>query len=141
MNYKITEKEKDAIHAELKTEYIYIFTPLALLIMVRSLYSSWQEIALAPDWSLASCIIFGQITSKVSRAVANPKTKTSQEHFGLYTAKRIFLVVLSLTFYFFMLTKPTIELGLAQIALFITASYFHFSDGFTTKLLQKDSCA
>lgn len=137
MSYEITEKEKDAIYAELKSEYIYIAIPFMLLISAKLYYSTWEEIILSPDWSLASCIIFGQITAKVSRAVANTKIKTSQEHFGLYTAKRFFFVVLSLALYFFMLTKPTIELGFAQTLLFLAASFFHFSDGFTTKLVQR----
>lgn len=137
MSCKLSEKEKDAIYAELKSEYIYIAIPFMLLISTKLYFFTWQEILLSPDWSLVSCIIFGQITSKVSRAVANTKVKASQEHFGLYTAKRFFFVVLSLAFYFFMLTKPVIELGYAQVILFLLASFFHFSDGFTTKLVQK----
>ena len=137
MSYKITEKEKDAIYAELKSEYIYIAIPFMLLVGAKLYYSSWQDVILSPDWSLASCIIFGQITAKVSRAVANTKVKTSEEHLGLYTAKRFSFVVLSLALYFFMLTKPTIELGYFQILVFLAASFFHFSDGFTTKLVQK----
>lgn len=137
MSYEITDREKNAIYAELKSEYIYIAIPFMLLIGAKLYYSTWQEVLLSPDWSLASSIIFGQITSKVSRAIANTELKTSQEHFGLYTAKRFFFIVLSLSFYFFMLTKPVIGLGYAQVLLFFVASFFHFSDGFTTKLVQK----
>ncbi|EDT8170335.1 hypothetical protein CQL41_004510, partial [Salmonella enterica subsp. enterica serovar Oranienburg] len=60
--------------------------------------------------------------------------------FGWYTAKCFLLVVISIAAYFGMLAKPTMSLGYIQIIIFITASYFHFKDGFTTKLLQKNEC-
>lgn len=137
MNYDISEKEKDAIYAELKSEYIYIVLPFILLVGIKLYSSTWHEIFLAPDWSLASCIIFGQITARVSKAVANTKLKTSEAHFGLYTAKRFVLVVLALVCYIFMMIKPSLELGIIQTLIFLLASRFHFSDGFTTKLLQQ----
>lgn len=129
--------ERRAIFAELKSEYLYICIPFILLISVKLHDGTWREIILSPDWSLVSCIIFGQITSKVSQAVASSSSKTSTSHFGWYTAKRFLLVVLALTCYFGMLTKPSLELGAIQLLTFITASYLHFSDGVTTKLLSK----
>jgi len=132
-------KERKSTYAELKTEYLYVLIPFMLLIAVKLYISSWQEIIMSPDWSLASCLIFGQITSKVSKAIARTKCNTSEEYFGWYTAKRFLLVLVSAAFYFGMLSKPTFELGVCQLFIFILASYFHFKDGFTTKLLQQNS--
>lgn len=137
MSYEPTKLERKAIYADLKSEFIYMAIPFMLLIGVRLYIGRWQDIILSPDWSLASCLIFGQITSKVSKAVANSSVKTSQQYFGLYTAKRFLFVVIAVAFYFGMLAKPTMGLGYTQIILFFIASYFHFSDGFTTSLLQK----
>ncbi|MGP9635456.1 hypothetical protein ACT3R7_20665 [Halomonas sp. AOP43-A1-21] len=141
MSYEPTKLEIKSIYADLKTEFIYIAIPFMLLIGVRLYIGTWKDIVLSPDWSLASCLIFGQITSKVSKAVASTSSsiKTSQQYFGLYTAKRFLFVVIAVAFYFGMLAKPTMGLGCAQIILFFIASYFHFSDGFTTSLLQRHS--
>jgi len=138
MNSTLSSKDRKAIFANLKTEYIYYVIPFFLLICVRTYLGEWETIVLSADWSLASCIMFGQITTKVSKAVASTKAKTSQEHFGLYTAKRFFLVVASVAFYFGMLTQPSMLLGYFQIALFVIASILHFTDGYTTSLLQKN---
>ena len=137
MNSQLTRSEKRAIFAELKTEYIYFVIPFILLVLIKANSGSWHEILLSPDWSLASAIVFGQITSKVSRAVAKCKAKTSEQQFGWYTAKRFLFVVLALYFYYEMLSMPSIELGVAQMIVFLIASYFHFSDGFATAILQK----
>ncbi|RUR46803.1 hypothetical protein [Vreelandella populi] len=137
MSCEPTKFERGAIYADLKTEYIYIAIPFMLLISVRLYTGVWQDVVLSPDWSLASCLMFGQITSKVSKVIASSSVKTSQQHFGLYTAKRFFFVIIAVSFYFGMLAKPTIGLGYAQIILFFISSYFHFSDGFATCLLQK----
>ncbi|WCN15335.1 hypothetical protein GV054_21150 [Marinomonas mediterranea] len=138
MNFSVSKLERKAIYADLKTDYLYVAIPFMILIGIKLYLGTWQEIVLSPDWSLASCLVFGQITSKVSKAVAGSTIKTSSQHFGLYTAKRFFFVVVSIIFYCGMLAKPSLTLGYAQIMLFITASYFHFSDGYTTSLLQKN---
>ncbi len=39
--------------------------------------------------------------------------------------------------YFAVLLKPHMYLGIAQIIIFIFASYMHFRDGFTNFLLQR----
>jgi len=137
MNSALSKNQRKAIYADLKTEFLYIAIPFCLLIGVKSYMGDWRDIFIVADWALASCIIFGQITSKVSKAVANSKLTTSQEHFGLYTAKRFFLVVLAAAVYFGMLALPSMELGIFQIVLFFVASYFHFSDGFATAIMQK----
>jgi hypothetical protein len=134
--HELSAQQKKATFAELKAEYLFVVIPFLLLIAVKLYIATWQEIILAPEWSLAACLIFGQITSKVSKAVASSKAKTSEQQFGWYTAKRFLMVVFAITAYFGMLAKPTIELGYIQIFMFLLASYFHFKDGFTTKMLQ-----
>lgn len=135
---KLSAQQKKATFSELKAEYLFIAIPFLLLISVKLYIATWQEIILSPEWALAACLIFGQITSKVTKAVASTKAKTSEQHFGWYTAKRFLLVVVSIAAYFGMLAKPTFELGVIQILIFFLASVFHFKDGFTTKLLQKN---
>ncbi|WP_145517780.1 hypothetical protein [Yersinia mollaretii] len=138
MSSIFSSRERKATFAELKAEYLFIAIPFLLLISIKLYISTWQEIIMSPDWSLAACLIFGQITSKVSKAVASSKAKTSEQYYGWYTAKRFLLVVIAIAAYFGMLAKPTMLLGYAQILIFMAASYFHFKDGFTTKLLQKN---
>ena len=118
---KLNAQQRKATFAELKAEYLFIAIPFLLLISVKLYIATWQEIILAPEWALASS-----------------KAQTSEQHFGWYTAKRFLLVVASITAYFGMLAKPTIALGFIQIFMFFLASVFHFKDGFTTKLLQKN---
>jgi len=135
---KLNDQQRKATFAELKAEYLFIVIPFLLLISVKLYIATWEEIILAPEWSLAACLIFGQITSKVSKAVASSSAKTSEQYFGWYTAKRFLLVVASIAAYFGMLAKPTMGLGCIQIIMFLLAGFFHFKDGFTTKLLQKN---
>lgn len=138
MSSTLSSPEKKSTFAELKAEYLFIAIPFLLLISVKLYIATWQEIILSPEWSLAACLIFGQITCKVSRAVASANAKTSEQYFGWYTAKRFLLVVISITVYFGMLAKPTMLLGYFQIFIFFMASLIHFTDGFTAKLLQKN---
>ncbi|WP_312598517.1 hypothetical protein [Stutzerimonas nitrititolerans] len=133
----MTPNERKEILADLKSEYLYIIIPFILLILVKLHFSSWEEIILSPDWSLVSAIIFGQITSRISRAIANSSAKASSSQFSWYTAKRFLFVVLALASYFGMLTKPTEELGVVQLLIFAAASFLHFRDGFTTKMINK----
>jgi len=133
----MNELQKRAVFAELKAEYLFISIPFLMLIGVKLYIANWQEIILAPEWSMAACLIFGQITSKVSKAVAATNLKTSEQHFGWYAAKRFLLVVVSMAAYFGMLSKPTMILGVFQVFMFLLASFFHFKDGFTTKLFQE----
>ena len=122
---KLNVQQRKATFAELKAEYLFIAIPFILLICVKLYIATWQEIILAPEWALAACLIFGQITSKVSKAVASTKVKTSEQHFGWYTAKRFLLVVASIAAYFGMLSKPTMVIGFFQIFMFFLASFFH----------------
>lgn len=133
MSSKLSLRERKAVFAELKAEYLFIVIPFLLLIAVKLYIATWQDIIMSPEWSLAACLIFGQITSKVSKAVASAKDKTSEQYFGWYTAKRFLWVVISTSAYFGMLAKPVMSLGVAQVCIFFIASYFHFKDGFAAK--------
>jgi hypothetical protein len=138
MKSKISKVERRSIIADLKASYMYILIPFILLVGIKLYTDSWISIILAPDWSLASSIICGQIAASVSKAVSHRKSNTNEHQFSWYTAKRFLLVVISLSFYFAMLLKPTMELGYAQIILFFIASYLFFSDGVTTYLLKRN---
>lgn len=139
MNSTLNDQEKRAIFAELKTELLYIIIPFILLIGVKLYIATWQEIVLAPEWSLAACLIFGQITAKVSKSIATSKAQTNGEQIGWYTTKRFLLAVISIATYFGMLAKPTLGLGYFQLLIFLMAIYFHFTDGFVTKMLMKSN--
>lgn len=138
MNLALNEAEKSAIFAELKTDYLYIALPFFVLVLIKLFTGTWRDIFLSPDWSLAACLIFGQSTSKVSRSVVAVKIKIVERQFGWYVAKRFFLVVVSLLFYFGMTAKPCLELGIFQIFIFFLASFFHFKDGFSSLLLSRE---
>lgn len=135
MSSKLSLRERKAVFADLKAEYLFIVIPFLLLITVKLYIATWQDIIMSPEWSLAACLVFGQITSKVSKAVASAKAKTSEQYFGWYTAKRFFWVVISISAYFGMLANPVMSLGIAQVFIFFIASYFHFKDGFAARLL------
>ena len=139
MRSQSKDRERKAVAADLKAEYLYVLIPFVLLIGVKLYFATWEDIFLSADWSLISCIVFGQVAFKMSKAVAKTKHKTTDQMFGYYAAKRFFFVVISAAFYFAMLSKPTLLLGFAQIVLFAIATWFHFSDGVAVHLLQKDS--
>ena len=130
-------KERKAVYADLKAEYLYVLIPFVLLVGVKLYTGSWEDIFLSADWSLISCIMFGQVTFKISKAVARTKKQTSEQHYGLYTAKRFFFIVVSAAFYFGMISKPSLFLGVSQFGLFLLATFFHFSDGYTVYALQR----
>ena len=137
------ERERKAVFADLKAEYLYVLIPFVLLVGIKLYSACWKEglkqIFLSADWSLISCVVFGQVTFKMSKAVAATKHKTNNQFYGFYTAKRFFWVVVAAAFYFGMVSKPTLGLGIAQIFLFLLATYFHFSDGYAVYMLQKVS--
>jgi accessory gene regulator protein AgrB len=135
MNSHPNQLETKEIYADLKSEYIFIFIPFILLILVKLYFGSARDIILASDWSLASCIILGQNAAKISRAVANSKVRSNQSNFGLYMAKSFLCVVISLFFYFAMIYKPSMTIGYIQLFIFMLASYLHFRDGFAYNLL------
>jgi phosphatidylglycerophosphate synthase len=129
-------KERKSMLAELSSEYVFIVTPFVFLVAIKLYAYSWPEIVLAPDWSLVSCIIFGQISVRMSRSAIKYQHADSRQ-FGLYSAKRFFLVAVSLLFYFGMVAQPTLYLGWCQIGLFALASFFHFKDGLTARILEE----
>jgi len=139
MSSAVSEGDKSAMFAELKIDYLYIAMPFFLLIAIRLYLGDWRDVILSTDWSLASCVIFGQSASKLSRAAIAAKHKVVEQHFGWYTAKRFLLIVGSLAVYFGMIAKPTLGLGFFQIFVFVLASFFHFKDGFAALImLRKD---
>jgi hypothetical protein len=138
MKQNPSSKERSTMWAELFSEYIFIVTPFVFLVAIKLYAYSWKEILLAPDWSLVSCIIFGQIAVRMSRSAIKYRIADDTQ-FGLYSAKRFFLVAMSLLFYFGMVAQPTLYLGWSQLVLFMTASYFHFKDGLTARILENNS--
>ncbi|MBD8148451.1 hypothetical protein IFT37_04955 [Pseudomonas fluorescens] len=135
MKQNLSSKKRNTMWAELFSEYIFIVTPFVFLVAIKLYTSSWEDILLAPDWSLVSCIIFGQIAVRMSRSAIKYRTADDTQ-FGLYSAKRFFLVAMSLLFYFGMVAQPTIYLGWGQLVLFLMASYFHFKDGLAARILE-----
>ena len=117
------ERERKAVFADLKAEYLYVLIPFVLLVGIKLYSACWKEglkqIFLSADWSLISCVVFGQVTFKMSKAVAATKHKTNNQIYGFYTAKRFFLFVVSGSFYFGMVLILTFGFGLSYIFLFI----------------------
>lgn len=137
MRSEFSAKERKAVFADLKAEYIYVLIPFVLLVGVRLYAGTWQEIVLSPDWSLISCVVFGQLAFKMSKAVAKSRLKTNEQQFGYYSAKRFFWIVVSAALYFGMIAKPSLLLGFFQFGLFFIAAFMHFSDGFAAYAMQR----
>ncbi|WP_080956308.1 hypothetical protein [Xanthomonas phaseoli] len=138
MKQTLPIKDRKAILADLLSEYVFIVTPFMFLIAIKVYSDSWREIFTAPDWALVSSIIFGQISVRMARS-AIKHTRTDDRQFGFYSAKRFFLVAVSLLFYFGMVAKPTFYLGIGQILLFVLASFYHFKDGIASRVLESRS--
>jgi hypothetical protein len=134
MKQILSAKERKAMLAELWSEYVFVVTPFVFLVAIKLYAYSWQEIIMAPDWSLVSCIVFGQMAVRMSRSAINHQAADDRQ-FGWYSSKRFFLVAISLLFYFGMVAKPSLYLGFGQIVLFLLASYFHFKDGLVARIL------
>lgn len=133
------DNNQNRIRHDLKAGYIFIIVPFVILAFVRVIWDeSWLSIITAPDWSLASCIIFGQVTAAMSRAVVRTKRQISSSGFNYHTAKRFLYVVISCMLYFAMLTKPSLWLGLIQLIWFVFASLSYFTDGMVVRTLAGD---
>ncbi|MCW2290441.1 hypothetical protein M2262_000491 [Pseudomonas sp. BIGb0408] len=124
-----------ALLADLTADYLYISLPFMLLVGIKFYLASWQEIFLSSDWALGACIVFGQVTYKISKSVA--KARANAQHYGLFTAHRFSLVVISAVIYCGMIIKPTMSLGAIQVIWFFVASFYHFRDGITAHLIDK----
>lgn len=136
MSYHPHKKERKAIFAELSSEYIFIITPFIFLIAIKTYNSEYEKILTAPDWSLVSCIIFGQSAVRLQRSAVKYRD-TDDRQLGWYSSKRFFLASIPMLFYFGMTSEtPSTYLGLGQIALFAIASAFHFKDGIASRLLE-----
>lgn len=133
-----SSKERKSMLAELASEYIFIITPFVFLVAIKIYAHSWPEIILAPDWSLVSSILFGQISVRMSRSAIKYRHIDNRQ-FGLYSSKRFFLVAVSLLIYFGMVAQPTLYLGWCQIGLFVLASFFHFKDGLASRILEENA--
>ena len=131
-----SSEERKAMMAELGSEYLFIVTPFVFLVAIKLYAYSWEDVVLAADWSLVSCIIFGQIAVRMSRAAIKHRSIDDRQ-FGWYSSKRFFYVAVSLLFYFGMVAKPTLSLGFAQFGLFAVASWLHFSDGLAARDLEQ----
>ena len=132
MNPDLSSRDRKAILAELMSEYLFIVIPFTMLVLIKLYAYTWQEIVLSADWSLGSCIIFGQVAVRMTRSAIKHRS-TDDRFLGWYASKRFFMVAVSLLFYF---GQPTLKLGLAQFILFGLASYFHFKDGVAARVLE-----
>jgi len=120
---------------ELKAEYCFIFLPFFILILTKLIKSDLLSILLAPDWSLASCIIIGQTQSRIIIATLTSKSKTDKSALMLYIAKKFILISIPFILYFYMQDEPGNILGIIQIMFFIYASWLHFVEGRAAKLI------
>lgn len=136
MNPDLSSRDRKAILAELMSEYLFIVIPFTMLVLIKLYAFTWQEIVLSADWSLGSCIIFGQVAVKMTRSAIKHRS-TDDRFLGWYASKRFFFVAVSLLFYFGMIAQPTLKLGFAQFILFGLASYFHFKDGVAARILEE----
>ena len=100
MTSLITNHKKRVLLANLTAGYLFVLLPLIILVLIKLLhFKSWQSILLAGDWSLASCIIFGQNVANLSKAVVARGKEIQSSMFVFYFARRLVGVVISLVIY------------------------------------------
>lgn len=129
---KEQEQKKDIMY-DLKSEYLYILIPFVILLFVKAYNKEWAQIPLVPDWSLVSCIIFGQMSARITKSITVSSLIVNHARLGFYLATRFFMVIMSAMFYFLMLTNPSMILGWCQIILFLIAGFYFFRDGYTAQ--------
>ena len=117
----------------LKTELVFIILPFFLLVSVKGYNCEWMSILTAPEWSLTSSLIVGQLVALITSSTASSKFRATSEAVGWYVAKRLFLIIVALTCYFGMIAKPTWYLGVFQILVFFFTIWLHFRDGMVAK--------
>lgn len=139
LKYQPSIADKISFISDLKAEYLYICVPFVILILVKIYFGPLYDIIYSSDWSLAASIILGQNAAKISRSISKMKQRVNDSSFSWYSAKRFLLVIVALFFYFGMIFKPNTYIACSQILMFLFASWLHFSDGFTIKMLEKES--
>lgn len=139
LKYQLSLVEKKSIISDLKAEYLYIFVPFVILILVKVYFGPLRDILYSSDWSLAASIILGQNAAKISRSISKMKQRVNESNFSWYSAKRFLLVIVALFFYFGMIFKPNLYIACSQILVFIFASWLYFSDGYTVKLFEREN--
>lgn len=138
LKYQPSTADKITFISDLKAEYLYICVPFVILILVKIYFGPLCDIVYSSDWSLAASIILGQNAAKISRSISKTKQRVNDSNFSWYSSKRFLLVIVALFFYFGMIFKPNIYIACSQILMFLFASWLHFSDGFTIKMLEKE---
>ncbi|WP_284958193.1 hypothetical protein [Enterobacter cloacae] len=111
--------------------------PFLILILVKVYFGPLRDILYSSDWSLAASIILGQNAAKISRSISQIKQKINDSNFSWYSAKRFIFVIVALFFYFGMIFKPNVYIACSQVLMFLLASWLHFSDGYTIKMLER----
>ncbi|WP_286964378.1 hypothetical protein [Acinetobacter sp. UBA5984] len=139
LKYQLSTVDKRSFISDLKAEYLYICVPFIVLILVKVYFGPLRDIIYSSDWSLAASIILGQNAAKISRSISKMKQRVNDSSFSWYSSKRFLLVIVSLFFYFGMIFKPNIYIAFSQIFMFLLASWLHFSDGFTLKMLERET--
>ncbi len=132
----LNNKERSKVVADLTTDVLFVLMPFALLLAVKLLNDSLHSFLFATDWALAASVIFGQVTSRIAKAVGDSDRRINGSHFGLHIAKRMFLFLVSIAIYFGMLFKPSYALAAVQMFFFLLAIWLHFSDGIAAYMLQ-----
>ncbi|WP_370246035.1 hypothetical protein [Marisediminitalea sp.] len=136
MTSSMTDDKKLVLLANLKAGYTFVLLPFIILVLIKLFHDkSWEAIFLAGDWSLASCILFGQNIASLSKAVVSRNKEVRASIFVYYFSKRLIGVVVSLVVYVLMLFEPNLILGGLQVAIFIWASVRYFTDGIVTEML------
>lgn len=139
LKYQPSTADKMRFISDLKAEYLYICVPFVILILVKIYFGPLHDIIYSSDWSLAASIILGQNAAKISRSISKMRKKINDSSFSWYSSKRFLLVTVALFFYFGMIFKPNTYIACSQILMFLFASWLHFSDGFTIKMLERES--
>ena len=135
----MTNASRKEVMASLKAGYIFILLPFVVLTLIKVLHhGSWEGVLLAADWSLASCIIFGQNAASLTKAALNRRGDVHENSFIYIFSRRLLGVTVSLVIYILMLLDPNLWIGSIQLLLFLWASVRYFTDGMASAMLKEE---
>lgn len=126
--------KKQSTSLILIADYIFYLMPFIILIIIKLAQEASLDLLLISDWSIASTIMYGQLIVKLSSALASTNKNKKIPAITLYLTILVCLgLVVNVVVYVLMIIMPSVNIGIAQLALFLMASICHFVFGAATQ--------
>jgi len=118
----------------LVADYIFYLVPFIILLIIKLAQEAPLDLLLISDWSIASTIMYGQLIVKLSSALASTNKNKKIPAITLYLTILVCLgLVVNVVVYVLMIIMPSVNIGIAQLSLFLMASICHFVFGSATQ--------